>query len=220
MSLDYKRKRNIMRSFKRRGLALQPSALEAMMNVLQRESPESAPMILESILDNIKECMMKSVHPTKGGGNVVTAAFLAQVIADLTRDGADVTAEALQLLDAVETPRLHFDTMKRRFRLLRSSEEERSAFGNAEDKVSRFILNPLTLSQVVPKTMKRSICYYKDMPWFNNVCFDKTFSGQRFQCQMNKMGRTIIKLHLLRVSLDEKVSKFYSELFYRYEMTL
>jgi hypothetical protein len=159
MSLDYKAKRNIMRSFKRRGLALQPSALEAMMNVLQRETPESAPMILESILDDIKERMMKSLHPTKGGGNVVTASFLAQVIADLTRDGADVAAEALQLLDAVETPRLHFDTMKRRFSLLRSADEERSAFGDAEDKVRGLIINNLNLYQVISPYLEKLIIY-------------------------------------------------------------
>ena len=137
MNVDYKAKRNITRSFKRRGLALQPSALDAMMNVLQKETPESAPMILESILDEIKERMMKTQYPSKGNGNVVSSLFLAQVIADLTRDGADVAAEALQLLDAADTPRLHFDTMKRKFNLIRNSDEPKSMFGHAEDKVRK-----------------------------------------------------------------------------------
>lgn len=125
-------RRKVIRAFKMRGLALQSSALDAMMNVLQRESSRSDD-VLHAILDEIRERILsaRSQQP------IVTKTFLADVVADMSRDGRDVHEEALQLLNAYDTPRLEFDTMRKQFSLLTKDEEPRSFFGEATDKVSQ-----------------------------------------------------------------------------------
>lgn len=125
-------RRQVIRAFKMRGLALQSSALDAMMNVLKRESSRSDD-VLQAILDEIRERILsaRSQQP------IVTKTLLAEVVADMSRDGRDVHEEALQLLDAYDTPRLEFDTMRKQFSLLTEGEEPRSFFGESTDKVSQ-----------------------------------------------------------------------------------
>jgi hypothetical protein len=124
-------RRQVIRAFKMRGLSLQSSALDAMMNVLQRESSRSND-VLQVILDEIRERILsaRSQHP------IVTKTLLADVVADMSRDGRDVHEEALQLLDAYDTPRLEFDTMRKQFSLLTQEDGPRSFFGDASQKVS------------------------------------------------------------------------------------
>ena len=132
-----------------RGLAVQAGALDAMLNVLSRESSQSSQEVLTAVLDEIKERLMQSDRGGRGGRGggggsagggggqqlVVTKSLLADVVADLSRDGGDVTEEALQLLDAFSTPRLSYDSMRKQFTLLTDRMEKRSLHGEAIHKV-------------------------------------------------------------------------------------
>ena len=119
-------RRQVVRSFKMRGLALQASACDAVMNVLDREQ-QAKHDVLNALLDELCERRQP----------VITQELLASVVADLSRDGRDVHEEALQLLHAYDTPRLDYDTMRKQFTLV--NEQERSFFGEANDKV-RFLI--------------------------------------------------------------------------------
>lgn len=118
-------RRRVIRAFKMRGFSLQAPALEAMMNVLQRENSTQSTEVLQAILDEIRERRLQQP--------IVTEALLADVVADMSRDGRDVHEEALQLLDAFDTPRLDYDTMRKQFSLV--DDQNRSFFGDANDKV-------------------------------------------------------------------------------------
>jgi len=48
-------RRRVQRAFKMRGLAVQTGALDAMLNVLSRESSQSSQEVLTAVLDEIKE---------------------------------------------------------------------------------------------------------------------------------------------------------------------
>lgn len=124
-------RRQVIRAFKMRGLALQAPALEAMMNVLQREQAGSNNEVLQAILDEIRDRRLQQP--------IVTESLLAEVVADMSRNGRDVHEEALQLLDAFDTPRLDFDTMRKQFSL--TVDKNRSVFGEANDKVRIYSSN-------------------------------------------------------------------------------
>lgn len=72
----------------------------------------------------------------------MTKSLLADVVADLSRDGGDVTEEALQLLDAFSTPRLSYDSMRKQFTLLTDRVEKRSLHGEAIHKVRTLTMFP------------------------------------------------------------------------------
>ena len=118
-------RRRVTRTFKTRGLTLQAAALEGIMSVLRREGND-VESVFTAILEGCKE--------RSGGSPLVTTDLLAEVVADLTRDANDVNEEAMQLLNAFETPRLSYDAMRKHFSL--RIHEERSLFGEATDKVS------------------------------------------------------------------------------------
>ena len=140
-------RRRVQRAFKMRGLAVHSDALDAMLNVLQRETVQSSQDVLMAILDEIKERLMSygraggSAGGAGGGASggpsqlVVTKSLLAEVVADLSRDGADVADEALQLLDAFRTPRLAYDSMRKQFTLMTDGMEKRSLHAEAIRKV-------------------------------------------------------------------------------------
>jgi hypothetical protein len=116
-------RRRVTRSFKTRGLTLQAAALEGIMSVLTKENdPEQ---VLQAILEGCKE---------RGTSPLVTMDLMSAVVADLTRDADDVNEEAIQLLNAFETPRLSFDAMRKQFAL--HTRDKPSLFGEASDKVN------------------------------------------------------------------------------------
>mmetsp|Transcript_8307 Transcript_8307/g.12741 ORF Transcript_8307/g.12741 Transcript_8307/m.12741 type:complete len:600 (-) Transcript_8307:190-1989(-) len=127
-------RRKVARAFKMRGLAVQASALDAMMNVLRRESPSACHEILQAVLDEIRE---RSSSKNSRNNMVVTKRLLAQVVADMSRDAKDLTEESLQLLDAFDTPRLNYDTMRKQWTLL-LQEERRSLLAEAHHKPDMF----------------------------------------------------------------------------------
>ena len=130
MASDRKR---IARTFKSRGLTIQSTALDALLNVLSRETHDET---LFAIIDEIKDRLITGGGPGGGpGGNVVTTSLLEEVVAELSRDAKDVTDEAVQLLDAFQTPRLEFDATRKQFSLLDDASEKRSLYGKATDKV-------------------------------------------------------------------------------------
>ena len=61
--------------------------------------------------------------------------LLEEVVAELSRNGRDVTEEALQLLNAYQMPRLEYDSMRKTFTLVNS---KKSLIGEASDKVDMF----------------------------------------------------------------------------------
>mmetsp|Transcript_456 Transcript_456/g.669 ORF Transcript_456/g.669 Transcript_456/m.669 type:complete len:530 (+) Transcript_456:135-1724(+) len=119
-------RRRVTRSFKTRGLTLHASALEGVISVLTRENPKEAEVILRAIVEACKQ----------RGGRIVTQDLLANVVSDLTRDAKDVNDESMQLLNAFETPRLQYDSMRKQFSL--HVEGSASLFGEANDKVDMF----------------------------------------------------------------------------------
>lgn len=126
-------RRRVARAFKMRGLALQDSALNAMMNVLSRESKDRGDEVLQAIVDEIRDRMVSS--SASRAQFIVTKNILADVVADMSRNSSDVAEEALQLLDAFDTPRLAFDSTRKQFSLVTDSMESRSLYGEATDKV-------------------------------------------------------------------------------------
>ena len=131
--------RRVVRIFKGRGLILQAAALEGIMSVLKRESNKEnndAETVLTFIVERCKELCSQS-------SPLVTVDLLASVVADLSRNANDVNEEAMQLLNAFETPRLHFDAMRKQFAL--KVHEERSLFGQATDKVRKSFISSYAL---------------------------------------------------------------------------
>lgn len=135
---QFQNRRRVARAFKMRGLAVQASALDAVLNVLRRESSTNAPETLHMILDEIKERMMSTPSSSQSSQLVVTKRLLSDVVADMSRDGGDFTDEAVQLLDAFQTPRLSYDTMRKQFTLMTEKSESRSLFGEAVHKVDMY----------------------------------------------------------------------------------
>ena len=130
------------RAFKMRGLTLQSSALDALLNVLRREGESSSSSrasneALLAIIDGVKDRLLRASG--SGGANaragVVTTALLEEVVAELSRDAGDVADEAVQLLDAFKTPRLEYDAMRKAFSLVKLGKGEGTLYGEAVDKV-------------------------------------------------------------------------------------
>jgi hypothetical protein len=121
-------RRNVIRAFKVRGLTLQAAALDGMMSVLAQEQT-SAQHVLKAIVEELVDRTVASSQ------KVITKTLLATVVADMSRNAKDVNDEALQLLDAFETPRLQYDTTRKQFTLMTEGKEKRSLFGAPEDKV-------------------------------------------------------------------------------------
>ena len=140
MSAERKR---IARIFKMRGLSVQSSALDALLNVLSREQSTRTndDTTLFAIIDEVKDRMIQDGK----GTNVVTTSLLEEVVAELSRDARDVTEEAVQMLDAFKTPRLTFDTMRKNFSLVEFGMEKRSVYGEAVDKVSYLYMHMMCL---------------------------------------------------------------------------
>jgi len=151
-------RKRIARIFRMRGLAVQSSALDALLNVLVREREAKKKTMtktknaggdvvvddnetLYAIIDEIKERMVHGQRRGGGGGScrnnssqvVVTPSMLGEVVADLSRTGRDAYDESVQLLDAFRTPRLAYDPMRRTFELI----DPKSSLlnGEAVDKV-------------------------------------------------------------------------------------
>jgi hypothetical protein len=151
MSSERKR---LTRIFKMHGLSLQASALDTLLDVVQREAEvgrnkADVTNVIFSIIDEIKDRRIlgggnnNSSGGGRGGsssssvvGNIVTAALLEDVVADFRRDAKDVADEAVQLLDAFHMPRLDYDRMRKNFTLVPFGKEERTLYGEAVAKVS------------------------------------------------------------------------------------
>lgn len=205
-------RRRVIRAFKMHGLALQAPALEAMMNVLQREN--SSQEVLDAILDEIRDRRLQQP--------VVTEALLADVVADMSRDGRDVQEEALQLLDAYDTPRLDFDTMRKQFSLV--DNPNRSFFGEANDKV-RCIeivymaavrchdnIDSFYYYSTPTNDVFRQTCLHRGLLLFSSVFFVRTSFVPSLSLQMAALVmEETLPMSLLpsRVSLDEPESSFY-----------
>eukprot|EP00559_Dactyliosolen_fragilissimus_P002415 CAMPEP_0184863990 /NCGR_PEP_ID=MMETSP0580-20130426/13271_1 /TAXON_ID=1118495 /ORGANISM="Dactyliosolen fragilissimus" /LENGTH=576 /DNA_ID=CAMNT_0027362609 /DNA_START=22 /DNA_END=1752 /DNA_ORIENTATION=+ len=143
-------RRRINRAFKMRGLSIQLPAIDALMNVLKRESPQVAESVLLNIIDEVKDKLMKqsSTSSSYSSQVIVTKSLLSNVVAELSRDGEDITNEALQLLDAFETPRLFYDGMKKQFTLLeRVINDECGLLGEPVDKINMFLQRYLLVQQ-------------------------------------------------------------------------
>lgn len=148
--LTMSERKRIARAFKMRGLSIQSSALDALLNVLSREQEQelvgssvgnrrrNGDDALLAIIDEMKERMIHSGGCSSNRNNIVTSALLEEVVAELSRDAKDVTDEALQLLDAFRTPRLEYDAMRKTFSLVDG--KQRSLYGEAVDKVCRVFI--------------------------------------------------------------------------------
>ena len=143
-------RKRIARIFKMRGLSIQSSALDALLNVLAREkqsgsggpssssSSSSNNDTLFAIIDEIKDRInAQSSSSSTATDNIVTTSLLEHVVAELSRDAKDVTDEAVQLLDAFSMPQLEFDTMRRQFSLTvdNGMGSKGGLYGEAVDKV-------------------------------------------------------------------------------------
>lgn len=119
-------RRRITRSFKSRGLTLQAAALDGIVSVLQQEEGDQAEQVFTVLLNECKQRASSSP--------IVTTELLASVVANLARTATDVQEEAMQVLNAFETPQLQYDVMRKAFSL--DKKKEKSLFGDATDKVS------------------------------------------------------------------------------------
>jgi len=129
------------------GLSLQASALDTLLDVVQREAEvgrnkADVNNVIFNIIDEIKDRRIQGGNGSGGRsssvGNIVTSALLEDVVADFRRDAKDVSDDAVQLLDAFHMPRLDFDRMRKNFSLVPSGKEERTLYGEAVAKVDMF----------------------------------------------------------------------------------
>lgn len=128
-------RQKIAKAFKVRGLTIQSQAVDALLNVLQRENKSSFDTVLHEVIDEVKGRLMSSDSDLPQ--LVVTKSILADVVAEWSRNSDDVVDEALQLLDAFDTPRLVFNDLKKEYKIYPVSIQDgkTSFFGNATDKV-------------------------------------------------------------------------------------
>ena len=129
-------RRSILKSFKIRGLTLQTSACDAILNILKREDPAQHQTLVHSLADEIKE---RSIRNNSDNYNIVSKDLVTELVAEHTRNETDIVSEALQLLNAFEMPRLKYDVMRRQFHLFSDSQESRSIYGDANHKIDMFI---------------------------------------------------------------------------------
>jgi len=132
-------RKQIITSFKKRGLSLSPPALNALLNILSHtDRNQNHASILSNLLDEIKETLMDSSDQSSTN-LVVSKDLLEKVVASITRDGRDVMEEALQLIDLNSgVPKLYYHTMKRRFELFPPSSSN-GFFGTPQDKVDMLL---------------------------------------------------------------------------------
>lgn len=141
-----KLKRQVIASFKRRGLSLSPSALQALLNILSHKNSSSSnddPLqTISQILDEIRD-LQSSLSNTS---NIINKDFLSTVIASMTKDDSDLMNEALQLIDLhtpdsishnMGMPVLKYDSMKKRFSL--DTPPKSSYFGTVDDKIDMLL---------------------------------------------------------------------------------
>eukprot|EP00574_Skeletonema_japonicum_P003478 CAMPEP_0201731208 /NCGR_PEP_ID=MMETSP0593-20130828/24908_1 /ASSEMBLY_ACC=CAM_ASM_000672 /TAXON_ID=267983 /ORGANISM="Skeletonema japonicum, Strain CCMP2506" /LENGTH=553 /DNA_ID=CAMNT_0048223925 /DNA_START=88 /DNA_END=1749 /DNA_ORIENTATION=- len=140
-------RKRLTRIFKMHGLSLQASALDTLLDVVQREAEvgrnkADVNNVIFNIIDEIKDRRIQGGNGSGGRsssvGNIVTSALLEDVVADFRRDAKDVSDDAVQLLDAFHMPRLDFDRMRKNFSLVPSGKEERTLYGEAVAKVDMF----------------------------------------------------------------------------------
>lgn len=138
-------RKRLTRIFKMHGLSLQASALDTLLDVVQREAEvgrnkADVNNVIFNIIDEIKDRRIQGGNGSGGRsssvGNIVTSALLEDVVADFRRDAKDVSDDAVQLLDAFHMPRLDFDRMRKNFTLVPFGKEERTLYGDAVAKVS------------------------------------------------------------------------------------
>jgi DNA polymerases epsilon N terminal len=151
-------RRSVTRAFKVRGLTLQAAALDGMMSVLAKEKKDD---VLKAVLDALREHTLTSASSQK----VITKELLATVVADLSRNAKDVNDEALQLLNAFETPRLHYDTTRKQFTLMTHGKEKRSLFGDPDDKVS----TEYSTAAFEHFSMQKKTCSHAAAPCYNHL---------------------------------------------------
>ena len=181
------------RIFKMRGLSVQSSALDALLNVLRREREQSVVSsttknndTLFAIIDEIKDRMIQ----TGNGTNVVTTQLLEEVVAELSRDAKDVTEEAVQMLDAFRTPRLVFETMRKQFDLVR---EKRTLYGEAVDKVRCMRCS----GAITTTTKRRHICFSDPYLYYSFFFRQVDMFGQRYALIQQRILRQDIFQHKL-----------------------
>jgi len=141
-------RKRLTRIFKMHGLSIQASALDTLLDVVQREAEvgrnkADVNNVIFNIIDEIKDRRIQGGNGSGGRsssvGNIVTSALLEDVVADFRRDAKDVSDEAVQLLDAFHMPRLDFDRMRKNFSLVSFGKEERTLYGEAVAKVSSYV---------------------------------------------------------------------------------
>jgi len=140
-------RKRLTRIFKMHGLSLQASALDTLLDVVQREAEVGRKKadvnnVIFNIIDEIKDRRIQGGNGSGGRsssvGNIVTSALLEDVVSDFRRDSKDVSDDAVQLLDAFHMPRLDFDRMRKNFSLVPFGKEERTLYGEAVAKVDMF----------------------------------------------------------------------------------
>ena len=123
-----------------RGLSIQASALDFIVNAMSNEPKSMYDSTLNNILDEIKERMMKG---TTANTSTVTTKLVSAVLSDLGSDAGDKSNEILQVLDSTSTPRLTYNSLKKRFHLLKN--ENKSFLGQAHHKVYSFLIYTIGL---------------------------------------------------------------------------
>uniref|UniRef100_A0A6V2A035 DNA polymerase II subunit 2 n=1 Tax=Ditylum brightwellii TaxID=49249 RepID=A0A6V2A035_9STRA len=213
-------RRKVARAFKMRGLSIQTSALNGMMNVLRREeNPMERDEKMYAILDEIKERMMMNRVSTGSGQLVVTEQLLADVVAELTRNGMDVAEEAVQLLGAFEMPRLAFDSMRKQFSLAAEAMEDggkRSLFGSATNKVDMYAQRFALIQQrIMRQDLFRPKLVTADGRYSNNTSDTAVNAGSNNKTHVitpieSLLGRTGIKV-LLGMIVQVEEGRYYLE---------
>ena len=101
--------RAVAKAAKLRGLTVQKAAVTVIAQAMDAE-PEPLDA-LAVILDKVKE----HLDANPGLGAIVTEATVTTVVADLSKEEADVDQERFQLLNAFDTPKLSYDAATKRF---------------------------------------------------------------------------------------------------------
>jgi hypothetical protein len=102
-------RRDVAKAAKLRGLTFNAAAVDPIVRTLKSEmNPHES---LLAILDNVKA----HLEANPGTSRIVTEDTITHVIADMSKDDGDKNMERFQLLNALEMPRLEYDSARKLF---------------------------------------------------------------------------------------------------------
>eukprot|EP01041_Mallomonas_annulata_P009213 gene9213-19109_t len=131
--------RDIVRSFKAKGLAVSVDASRVLLDVLTSETDPAGSLAI--ILDEIRERIEKREIKT----SVIDVEIIKSIVADLSSNEDDLALESTQLINAYNAPRIEFDERQKVFRV--NSQPKCRLHGTVESRAQMYRERLLLIQQ-------------------------------------------------------------------------